>query len=76
MDDQIKKIINEEIRPHIQADGGDIEFVKYDKKTAVVYVRLHGACAGCPISHVTLHDGIEKMIQEKLPEVRGVEAVD
>ena len=76
MEDQIKKIIHEDIRPNLQADGGDIEFISFNKKTGIVTVRLHGACHGCPMSQVTLHQGIEKVLKEKMPAVKGIEAVE
>lgn len=62
------------IRPKLQADGGDVELVSVDD--GVVKVRLQGACKGCPMSQMTLKNGIEKFIKERLPEVDRVEAVD
>lgn len=76
MHEQIKKIIQEDIRPHIQADGGDIEFVSFNKNTGMVELRLHGACQGCPLSDVTLFQGVEKLLKEKNPEIKGVIAVE
>jgi Mrp family chromosome partitioning ATPase/Fe-S cluster biogenesis protein NfuA len=61
------------IRPYIQMDGGDVEFVDY--VDGVVKVRLTGACAGCPMSQMTLAMGVEKTLKEKIPEVTRVEAV-
>lgn len=63
----------EEIRPKIQADGGDIELVAIENGT--VKVRLKGACAGCPMSMLTLKQGVERLIKTKVPEIQGVEAV-
>ncbi len=63
----------DQIRPQIQADGGDIEFVSLSKGT--VKVRLVGACAGCPMSAMTLKQGVERFLKEKVPEVVKVEAV-
>jgi Fe-S cluster biogenesis protein NfuA len=57
----------EEIRPALQADGGDVELV--DVKDGVVSVRLTGACGGCPMSTMTLKMGIERLLKQKLPEV-------
>lgn len=54
-------------------DGGDIEFVSYSKGT--VKVRLMGHCAGCPMSAMTLKQGVERLLKEKVPEVVKVEAV-
>jgi Fe-S cluster biogenesis protein NfuA len=63
----------EEIRPQIQADGGDIDLVAIENN--VVKVRLRGACAGCPMSALTLKAGVERIIKQKVPEIRSVEAV-
>ena len=63
----------DEIRPQIQADGGDVELVAVEKQT--VKVRLTGHCAGCPMSAMTLKNGIEALIKEKIPEKKKVEAV-
>jgi Fe-S cluster biogenesis protein NfuA len=63
----------EEIKPQIQADGGDIELVAVEKDT--VKVRLQGACAGCPIAALTLKQGVERLIKARVPEIRSVEAV-
>jgi Fe-S cluster biogenesis protein NfuA len=61
----------DEIRPYLQADGGDIELVSIDAN--VVYVRLVGACHGCPRAMMTLRMGVERRIREVVPEVEGVE---
>ncbi len=61
------------IRPMLQADGGDIELI--DIVDGVVKVRLQGACAGCPMSQMTLKNGIEKVLIEKIPEIKSVENV-
>ncbi len=62
------------IRPSLQADGGDVELVEVTPE-GVVKVRLTGACAGCPMSQMTLKMGIEKVLRQEVPEVKGVEAV-
>ena len=62
------------IRPAVQADGGDIELVNVTA-AGLVQIRLHGACHGCPSSQLTLHQGIERNLREKVPEVTGVVAV-
>ncbi len=61
------KAVLEEIRPNLQADGGDIELVAVED--GVVKVRLKGACAGCPMSQMTLTFGVEKVLKERIPEV-------
>ena len=66
-------IIIQEVRPYIQDDGGDIELLKVEDN--IVYVRLTGACVGCPSSMVTLKHGVEARIREELPQVESVEMV-
>jgi Fe-S cluster biogenesis protein NfuA len=63
----------DEIRPNIQADGGDIELVAVQK--GIVKVRLQGHCAGCPMSAMTLKQGVETHLKKKVPEILKVEAV-
>lgn len=64
----------EKVRPMLQADGGDVELVDITD-TGIVQVRLTGACKGCPMSQMTLKNGIERMVLKEIPEVKGVEAV-
>jgi Fe-S cluster biogenesis protein NfuA len=71
--DRVRDVIDL-IRPSVQADGGDIELVDVTP-AGVVQVRFHGACHGCPSSHMTLHMGIERNLRERVPEVTGVVAV-
>ena len=71
---EIKELITERIRPTIQEDGGDLEFVSYEDK--IVKVRLQGACTSCPSSVVTLKNGIKNMLQFYLPEIEDVEQVN
>ena len=52
------------IRPALQNDGGDIEFIKYDSELKNVHVKLKGACAGCPMSQLTLTNGVQRYIRE------------
>jgi Fe-S cluster biogenesis protein NfuA len=63
----------EEVRPHLQVDGGDVELVEIDD--GVVKVRLTGSCAGCPMSQMTLKWGVENYLKKKIPGVKSVEAV-
>ena len=72
MNEKVEAILNE-IRPSLQADGGDVELVGVNE--GMVSVRLTGACAGCPMSTMTLKMGIERILKEKLPEVKEVVAV-
>ena len=63
------------IRPALQADGGDIELISVDEQTGVVRVKLTGACAGCPMSQMTLQMGVERVLKNAVPEVQKVESV-
>jgi Fe-S cluster biogenesis protein NfuA len=72
MEEQVKQAI-EEIRPSLIADGGDIEFVSLDEATGTVYVRLTGACSGCPMSLMTLKQGVEAFLVQRVPGVKTVE---
>jgi Fe-S cluster biogenesis protein NfuA len=71
-ENRIKEVLDR-IRPQLQADGGNIEFVKYED--GLVFVRLQGACVGCSYVNVTLYDGIESILLAELPGVVGVELV-
>ncbi len=62
------------IRPGLQADGGDVEFIRIDENN-VLYVKLVGACGGCPMSTLTLKQGIERIVKMQVPEITAVEAV-
>ncbi len=73
MKEKVQEAIDK-IRPMLKADGGDVELVDVDEN-GVVKVRLVGACAGCPMSQMTLKNGIERMLQKDVPEVKSVEAV-
>ncbi len=64
----------EEVRPNLQADGGDVELVEVTDD-GVVKVRLTGACAGCPMSEMTLRNGVERFLKEQVPGVESVESV-
>jgi Fe-S cluster biogenesis protein NfuA len=68
---QVESVL-EEVRKFLQADGGDVEFVKLDGNK--VHVRLLGACSGCPMRSMTLKNGIEKMLKERIPEIEEVVA--
>ena len=71
--DKVEDALNK-VRPSLQADGGDVELVEVDDD-GVVKVKLQGACAGCPMSQMTLKMGIEKMLKQTIPEVDRVESV-
>lgn len=73
---EIKKKVEaviEEIRPNLQADGGDIELVGVED--GVAKVKLKGACAGCPMSTMTIKWGVENFLKKKIPEITRVETV-
>jgi len=74
MREKVEKAL-EKVRPSLQADGGDVELVEVGED-GVVKVRLQGACAGCPMSQMTLKMGIEQFLKEQIPEVTSVENVD
>jgi Fe-S cluster biogenesis protein NfuA len=73
MKEKVKAAI-EKIRPMLKADGGDVELIDVSDD-GIVQVRLQGACSGCPMSQMTLKNGIERVIKQEVPEVKAVEAV-
>ncbi|MCJ2164923.1 MULTISPECIES: NifU family protein [unclassified Pseudodesulfovibrio] len=73
MRDKVETVLDK-VRPMLQADGGDVELVEITD-SGVVRVRLTGACKGCPMSQMTLRNGIERIVLKEIPEVKGVEAV-
>jgi len=73
MESEVRKAL-EEVRPMLQADGGDVELVEVTED-GIVRVRLQGACQGCPMSQMTVKNGIEQLLVEKVPGVVEVEAV-
>ncbi len=72
MKERVEEVLKE-IRPALRADGGDVELV--DVEEGLVKVRLTGACGGCPMSQMTLKQGIERRLKERLPEVKSVVSV-
>jgi len=72
MRDKVEEILKQ-IRPSLQADGGDLELV--DVNEGIVKVRLKGACGSCPMAIMTLKNGVERLLKDKLPEVNEVIAV-
>jgi Fe-S cluster biogenesis protein NfuA len=73
-EEKVKEVI-ESVRPALQAHGGDIELVGVDENNTVK-VRLQGACQGCPGAAMTMKAGIERILREKVPEVKEVIAVE
>lgn len=72
MKDKVEDVLNK-IRPSLIADGGNVELV--DVKDGIVSLKLTGACAGCPMSTLTLKNGIERILKEELSDVKEVVAV-
>ena len=73
-EERIEEVL-ESLRPAIQADGGDVELVRYREDVGIVEVRLMGACESCPISMMTLKEGIVRRVREVVPGVTEVAAV-
>lgn len=71
--EQILEVL-ETIRPALHSDGGDVEFIDFDDSAGVLQLRFLGACGDCPISDVTLRQGIERRILSAVPAVREVRA--
>lgn len=72
MRDKVEKVLNQ-IRPSLRADGGDVELV--DVKDGIVSVKLTGACSGCPMSTLTLKNGIERLLKEEISGIKEVVGV-
>ena len=72
MKEKVQKALND-VRPSLQADGGDVELVGVENN--IVKVKLKGACAGCPMSQMTLKQGIERYLKKMVPEISSVESV-
>ncbi|HHZ20251.1 MAG TPA: NifU family protein [Firmicutes bacterium] len=73
MKEKVQAVL-EKVRPSLQADGGDVQLVDVTSD-GVVKVRLQGHCAGCPMSQMTLKNGIERLLKSEVPEVQRVESV-
>jgi Fe-S cluster biogenesis protein NfuA len=71
--EQILEVL-ESIRPALRSDGGDVEFIDFDESAGVLQLRFLGACGDCPISEVTLRQGIERRVLTAVPQVREVRA--
>ncbi|HEU5209735.1 MAG TPA: NifU family protein [Longimicrobiales bacterium] len=72
--DKIEDVLDS-LRPALRSDGGDVEFIDYDEDDGIVQLRLVGACGSCPISTLTLKQGIERRIMLAVPEVTGIVAL-
>jgi len=71
MEEQIIEVLDK-IRPYLQNDGGDLEFVSFDEETGIVYIRMIGACIDCIGIDETLKMGIEVLVMDEVPGVKGV----
>ncbi len=71
MKEKVQAVMNK-IRPMLQADGGDVELINVEN--GIVKVRLTGACKGCPMSQMTLKNGIERLLKKEIPEIKSVES--
>lgn len=69
VEDKIKEMI-ESIRPYLNMDGGDIEYIKYEDN--YIYIKLMGACTNCLMQDNTINDGLLTMFQEEIPEIKGI----
>ena len=74
MKEQVQHVINQ-IRPILQADGGDIQLIDVNEETGIVTVGLQGRCGGCPAAQMTLKAVVERKIKECVPGVTAVERV-
>jgi Fe-S cluster biogenesis protein NfuA len=74
IEQRIKEALRQ-ILPYLEEDGGGAEFVRYERETRVVELRLTGACADCPLAIMTLRAGIERFLINSIPEIRRVERV-
>ena len=72
---EIKALLDSRVRPAVAQDGGDILFDRFEAETGTLYLRMRGACAGCPSSSATLKAGVEQMMRHYVPEVERVEQV-
>lgn len=74
LENKVRNVIDQ-IRPYLQQDGGDIEFINITEDN-VVKVKLLGACGSCPYSTMTLKNGVEQAVRKALPEIKSVEAIN
>lgn len=72
--EKVEKIINDTIKPHLKADGGDVTLVDVTPD-GIVKVKLTGACGACPMSQMTLQMGISRVLKKEIPEIKDVVAL-
>eukprot|EP00931_Biecheleriopsis_adriatica_P022365 TRINITY_DN14393_c0_g1_i1.p1 TRINITY_DN14393_c0_g1~~TRINITY_DN14393_c0_g1_i1.p1 ORF type:complete len:244 (+),score=53.50 TRINITY_DN14393_c0_g1_i1:61-732(+) len=73
---RILDLLEERVRPFVQQDGGDVEFDRFEPEEGILYLKMQGACSGCPKSSVTLNIGIKNLMEHYIPEVKDVMAVE
>jgi Fe-S cluster biogenesis protein NfuA len=73
--EEIRQVLAQHVRPGVARDGGDLVFEGFDPETGIVWVKLEGACGGCPSSRMTLKAGVEQLLRRYVPEVARVEEV-
>eukprot|EP00929_Paragymnodinium_shiwhaense_P103004 TRINITY_DN66277_c0_g1_i1.p1 TRINITY_DN66277_c0_g1~~TRINITY_DN66277_c0_g1_i1.p1 ORF type:complete len:239 (-),score=49.49 TRINITY_DN66277_c0_g1_i1:152-868(-) len=76
IEQRIVELLEERVRPFVQQDGGDIEFDRFDGADGTLYVKMHGACSGCPKSSETLQSGIKNLMEHYIPEVQAIANVE
>jgi Fe-S cluster biogenesis protein NfuA len=74
LENKVRNVLDQ-IRPYLQADGGDIKFMELTEDN-VVNVEMQGSCGSCPFSRMTLKNGVEEAVRKALPEITAVEAVN
>lgn len=72
--DKIEQVLDS-IRPALRSDGGDVELIDFDEEDGIVQLRLMGACGSCPVSTLTLRQGIERRLMLAVPEVKAIHAL-
>lgn len=75
LEEEIRQVLGLHVRPGVARDGGDIVFDHLDVETGILWIRMEGACGGCPSSRLTLKDAVERIVRRYVPEVKAVEEV-
>jgi|APSaa5957512622_1039677.scaffolds.fasta_scaffold236849_2 NFU1 iron-sulfur cluster scaffold homolog, mitochondrial len=75
IEEKIISLIEERVQPSVALDGGRVVFSSFDAKEGVVYVEMQGACKGCPHASITLEDGVKRVLEYYIPEVKDVREV-
>lgn len=75
MKNEVEEILNE-VRPSLRADGGDVELIDIDEKNGIIKLKLQGACSCCPMSALTLKEGIGRVLKARLDWVKEIEQVN